>query len=231
MKKTLKLLTTLICLFFILGVTSYAEEPTEPRADGAPLTSPDSDAPATDTEDTSSDPEVEPHPTDGSALTSVYTTLVSHSTELFSALTLIGSVILAFAYKKGLLPLLSGALGKMSGGISGIRESVKTISEERIAESEETKKVISSIEATLESVARVSETLSEGIGALDSRLLALESKKDGEGHTREILAAQIDMLYEIFMSSSLPQYSKDAVAKRIGKMKESLLPGGEGDDA
>ena len=35
-----------------------------------------------------------------------------------------------------------------------------------------------------------------------------------------ILSAQIDMLYDIFMTSSLPQYQKDAVSKRIGEMKE-----------
>ena len=34
------------------------------------------------------------------------------------------------------------------------------------------------------------------------------------------MSAQIDMLYGIFMTSSLPQYQKDAVSEHIHKMKE-----------
>jgi hypothetical protein len=41
------------------------------------------------------------------------------------------------------------------------------------------------------------------------------------------LLAEIDMLYEIFINSSLPQYSKDTVSERIVKMKKSLCHGDE----
>ena len=37
---------------------------------------------------------------------------------------------------------------------------------------------------------------------------------------KALMSAQIDMLYDIFMTSSLPQYQKDAVNKRISEMKE-----------
>jgi hypothetical protein len=37
-----------------------------------------------------------------------------------------------------------------------------------------------------------------------------------------IMLAQIDMLYDIFMSSALPQYQKDAVGGKIQIMKEEL---------
>jgi len=37
-----------------------------------------------------------------------------------------------------------------------------------------------------------------------------------------ILDSQIDMLYDIFMASALPQYQKDAVGEKIAKMKEAI---------
>ena len=41
-----------------------------------------------------------------------------------------------------------------------------------------------------------------------------------------IVGTQIDMLYDIFMTSALPQYQKDAVGERVAKMKEALAGNG-----
>ena len=43
-----------------------------------------------------------------------------------------------------------------------------------------------------------------------------------------MVKAQIDMLYDVFMSSALPQYQKDAVGERIAKMKEALVENADG---
>ena len=40
---------------------------------------------------------------------------------------------------------------------------------------------------------------------------------------RIIMQGQIDMLYDIFMTSALPQYKKDEVGTRINEMKEKLV--------
>ena len=45
------------------------------------------------------------------------------------------------------------------------------------------------------------------------------------------MLSQIDMLYEIFMQSGLPQYSKDALGERMAKMKKTLGVGEEDDRA
>jgi hypothetical protein len=47
---------------------------------------------------------------------------------------------------------------------------------------------------------------------------------------KTIMSAQVDMLYNIFMSSSLPQYSKDAVGERISEMKAALAEPVSNDD-
>ena len=50
-----------------------------------------------------------------------------------------------------------------------------------------------------------------------------ESEARREKKQLRLLAdAQIDMLYNVFMSSALPQYQKDAVGERIAKMKEAI---------
>ena len=55
----------------------------------------------------------------------------------------------------------------------------------------------------------------------DLRVRTLEAK--GSEDTRVILSAQVDMLYDIFMTSALPQYQKDAVGERIAAMRGALL--------
>ena len=65
--------------------------------------------------------------------------------------------------------------------------------------------------------------LTEKISSLDNAVnerLVMDEKARGEYEKlRFIIEGQIDMLYDIFMSSALPQYQKDAVGERIGKMK------------
>ena len=46
---------------------------------------------------------------------------------------------------------------------------------------------------------------------------------------KALMSAQIDMLYDIFMTSSLPQYQKDAVNQRVKEMKEVTESDGLGE--
>ena len=46
---------------------------------------------------------------------------------------------------------------------------------------------------------------------------------------RKVMIAQIDMLYDIFMSSGLPVYQKDEVSERVRKMK-IVLTDAEGEN-
>ena len=45
------------------------------------------------------------------------------------------------------------------------------------------------------------------------------------------MLSQIDVLYEIFMQSGIPQYAKDSLGEKVAKMKKSLLVGEENDRA
>ena len=45
-----------------------------------------------------------------------------HSSEIFSSLAFIGSLIVAIAYKKGMIPALSGAIGSVGRAVGGLRD-------------------------------------------------------------------------------------------------------------
>ena len=58
---------------------------------------------------------------------------------------------------------------------------------------------------------------------VNARLDALEDERDERKKLTAVLSAEVDMLYEIFMSAALPQYLKDSVGERIAKMKAEIL--------
>ena len=145
----------------------------------------------------------------------LYTYVCEHADNLFSVLAFSGSLLLAFFYKKGLMPALSSAL-------TSLRTSVKSIgdtAERTLAGSESS---YAELKGKMELVGQGIDTLCIAIADLDERLAASEAQIDQGKAMRTIISAQVDMLYSIFMSSSLPQYSKDAVGERIAEMKAAL---------
>lgn len=145
----------------------------------------------------------------------VYEKITEYSGEIFCALTLIGTAILSFAYKKGLLPLIKSSLSAIGGAVGALRENA-----------EKEGAVLSRQGAKLdESLARaesVLEIFSEKLSALEARLTDIEGIKAGQSATEIMLDCQIDALSDIFMSSSLPEYKKAALGERIIAMREAL---------
>ena len=156
-------------------------------------------------------------PTDGTAsleyenpADEVYAQILSHSSEIFSALSFIGSLVIMIVYKKAVTPSIGRILSLLGKA------------EKESAERRDTFDVTS---ATLCSIASFSEgTLSlieERMKELEAHLASLSNKQRDDALS-ELLSAQVDMLYEIFMSATLPQYEKDRVGERIAEMKRSL---------
>jgi len=140
----------------------------------------------------------------------------NHAGEICSALALIASLILAYCYKCGLMPIIQNALSAISNVLSGIE---KGADESSRASAE----AISALKDRLERAEELIEKLGENMDTLveDLRVRTLEVK--GSEDTRVILSAQVDMLYDIFMTSALPQYQKDTVGERIAAMRGALL--------
>ena len=139
----------------------------------------------------------------------------TNSDKILSALAFIGSIVLAFTYKRGLLPTLSKTLGNIGSSVKSIGEST----EKSLCDNADT---MSAINSHIKDIGELFDGLSEDVSALNKKLDSYEEDKLSAAAMSEIMRAQVDMLYEIFMSSSLPHYQKEAVGERISEMKRLL---------
>ena len=74
------------------------------------------------------------------------------------------------------------------------------------------------------------EKMQNSVAIIEQRLDALGDQKNENEIFRELMRGQVDMLYDIFLSSSLPQFEKDRVGKRVEQMKQMLAQKTEGED-
>ncbi|MBR5139609.1 MAG: hypothetical protein IKV16_01015 [Clostridia bacterium] len=201
MKKTsAAILLTLFTLIFAFSFTIsvFASESTEVKSDAGAAAS-----------------EIDKQNTPFGAL---YEAFIDNADKIFSALSFLGSIVVVLAYKRGLIPVLNSGLRS----ISKSSDELKRKSEEGIISAENALNTLSTRLAGYENSA---EALSKTVEELTERLESREQSNKRESDLKEVLLAEIDMLYEIFINSSLPQYSKDALSERIMKMKKSLYCG------
>lgn len=201
---------------------AYSEVGSTEEPDGAPATDVDVNEPEEDPEDDKksdtgnessqkgTEPEANTNPFE-----KVYLVLKEHSGEILGALTFIGSIILAFAYKRGLLPLLRGTL-------SSLCDSVGTIKKATDESAECNKEFTSLVKERLDSTENTLAVLCEGIDDLCEELYKEHDNMQEMNKLKLIVSSQIDMLYNVFMNSSLPEYQKMAVSEKIQQMREEL---------
>lgn len=146
----------------------------------------------------------------------VFETVKKYATEIFCALSFIGSLILAYAYRSGLLPIIKSGIGAISDVVSRIKETTER------GESK-TDEIASAVCGRLSNAEACLDNIENAIDVLGERLDLLSKDADERKKLRVILSAQIDMLYSIFMTSALPQYQKDEVGMKISEMREALL--------
>lgn len=149
----------------------------------------------------------------------VYDDLSAYAGEILCALTFVGSLTLALAYKKGLLPLIEKSLLTIGSAITKIKDNAKENEDKCTA-------INKSIDERLNGATEIIRNLSSKVEMLNDRLCeSIEDESEARREKRQlrlVVDAQIDMLYDVFMSSALPQYQKDAVGEKIARMKEAL---------
>lgn len=145
----------------------------------------------------------------------LYEKIRENAAEIISSFTLIVTALLTLAYKKGLIPAIKGSLSAIGGAISSIKES--------------TERGATELEGKGEKMLEAASLASKSVSALEEKLTALEERLAGiarlehtQNKTELILACQIDALSEIFMSSALPEYKKEALSRKISTMREAL---------
>ena len=153
-----------------------------------------------------------------------YKGFLENSDRLLAALAFAGSLLVAFAYKKGLIPLIKASLGALSAAVSKLKEeSAKTSAEACDA--------IATASEKLDAAGAVIEALGKRLDSIEKQLdAANEGQKKGES-IYAVISTQIDMLYELFMASGIPQFQKEAVAERVKIMKEAIRTNEDGKES
>ena len=154
---------------------------------------------------------------------SVYEEIVRHSDKIFSALAFLGSLIIALAYRKGLLPLVRGSLNTLGNAVTKLNEQSETANADA-------KKSITEATDILACTQDKLAELCTSIVAIEAELQKASAENAKSTVLKRIMEAQIDMLYEIFMSSSIPLYQKEAVGEKISAMKKELASYSEESD-
>jgi hypothetical protein len=135
--------------------------------------------------------------------------------EILSLITLSASLVLAFAFKKGLVPLLSNTLAKIGDSVTHIKEK-----------GDENGKIIDTfgekVSCRIEMLESLISDLTEKLNELAVSLDEAERRAGDREKLTTLINGQIDMLYDVFMSSSLPHYQKEAVGARIAEMREAI---------
>lgn len=201
--KSISILTLTLLLLLGLSVGAYADSEGQDASDSASAT----DIELTDSNDGTGEAK--------NPFSVIFDEVMAHSAQILSALTLIGSLVLAFAYRKGLMPIIQNALSRISGAVESIRGCTDS-------ESDKLNSIERYINESLESVMSLTEGLCDRIETLNCEIGQIKSDAADREAMLIILNAQIDMMYDVFMTSALPQYQKDSVGKKILKMKEAL---------
>lgn len=142
----------------------------------------------------------------------LYDRICAHLPELFSALSLLGACVIAFCYKRGLLPILKDGIGAIG---SATKEWGKTA--ENYAK--ESKDICENVNDTVHFMSLCMEKMQGSLTSVEEQIDALKAEKDSCEVLKALMRGQVDMLYDIFLCSSLPQFEKERVGKRVEEMK------------
>ncbi|MBQ7333533.1 MAG: hypothetical protein IJW38_04205 [Clostridia bacterium] len=159
--------------------------------------------------------EAAPDASEENAFNELYGFILENADKIFSLLAFLGAIILSFAYKKGLFPFVKKALATLSGAVSSIKEEAEK-------SSVGTKEFTEEIKTKLALSENILKGFEEKLSGLEEKLTEAALLNDKTEEFRSVMLAEVEMIYNIFVSSSLPQYQKDKVGEAYLKMKKML---------
>jgi len=132
-----------------------------------------------------------------------------HTGEIFSALSLVGTLLLAWLARRGLLPAMRGGLDGLAAGVDRLTECARDAGERQ-------SRLISDFLSDAEPILNELSGMRDLFAALSERTAELE-KKTAEAATEneKLLAltrASVEMLKEVFTAAKLPVTSKEELA-------------------
>lgn len=212
MKKNLKVIFIISIITLIISLFTVCVSAEEVASDTENVEI--SDMGADSTEETVPDKE----PESEGVFPSLYALFEENIAEIFSILSFCGTAIVMLTYKKGLLPLIGQGLAALTTGVKSLGENAAKIKNETGVHNGELKERLQETEQLLLG-------MENAISQLEEKLKLSENDAKSKQRYECVLNAQIDMLYEVFMAASLPQYLKERVGERVSEMKHALEDG------
>ena len=147
-----------------------------------------------------------------------------YSGEIFSALSLVGTLVLAWLARRGLLPALRGGLDGLAAGVDRLSECARDAGERQ---SRLLSEFVSDAEPILSDLSGVRDLFA----ALSERTAELERKTaEAESEREKLMAlnrASVEMLKEVFTAARLPVTSKEELAAIYRRALDAVAGDGE----
>jgi hypothetical protein len=162
--------------------------------------------------------------TEGEALVSeaVKAFVNEHLSEIASIATVILSTILAFLYKKGLMPIISTGFSRLVEMLNIFKGNI----EDRVASfGEEAKPVIEQMNKVIDECSKMKDSfdnLQKLYEASEAEKKSLEAKI-AKSDARDMLTCE--MLYQLLMCTNVTQYMKDKIATYYADTKAAIEDG------
>ena len=151
----------------------------------------------------------------GNFFADLYGMAAENADKIFAILSFIGTLVLALAYKKGLMPSLGKTIGSLTDGV----RDMATRAEERIGDSE---RMIGEFAARISEALTAIEALRMQADELSEKLEAIGECKAHTNAATKALLTEVDMLSDLLLASSIPEYRKEAVERRVADIKKEL---------
>ena len=153
------------------------------------------------------------------AVAAVADFLRANADTILGILTLVGSLLVAFFYKMGLLPTLRAGINALGDLLGKNRE----VTEQFTKDAGETFVRIEQQTAPVLAIARHSEALltdMEGrLAALEKELAAAEKERKD---TAAVLRTETELFYELLHSVNLPEAQKESMTESYYRLKRQL---------
>ena len=148
----------------------------------------------------------------------IYNAAMSHISEILSLAAFIGSLVCAIIYKSGLMPL-------MENGLKSLKNAALKIKEATDKAECDNKESIVNISRKIDDIENTLGDMCDAFLAVIDALEGYENHREHQKRLDTVLEGELDMLYDIFMTSALPEYEKARVGERMTKLKEALNSG------
>ena len=145
--------------------------------------------------------------------------LTQNGDTLLGVLSLIGTLLVAFLYKTGLLPLLRSGLSALSDLLGKNREVTEHFTKETGEQIHRIEEYMTPMVDTLARSENALRAMEEKLAALET---ALERSEGDRQKTAAVLRTETELFYELLASVNLPETQKDSMTESYYRLKRSL---------